>query len=77
MADDMAAGSEADPTTGARRYEATTCLKKLGMCTQSEGKNKAIIADAVAQGDDRPFTWSKERQRLVQTFAGSRGAFPE
>jgi hypothetical protein len=27
----------------------------LGMCNQSEGKSKAIIADAVAQGDDRPF----------------------
>jgi hypothetical protein len=56
MADDMAAGSEADPTTGARRYSATTRLKKLGMCNQSEGKSKAIITDAVAQDDDRPFT---------------------
>jgi hypothetical protein len=69
--------SETDPTTGARRYEATTCLTKLGMCNQSEGKSNAIIADAVAQDDDRPFTWSRERQRLVQSFPGSGGAFPE
>jgi len=26
------------------------------MCNQSEGKSKAIITDAVAQDDDRPFT---------------------
>jgi hypothetical protein len=52
----MVAGSETDRTTRARRYEATTYLTKLGMCNQSEGKSKAIIADAVAQGDDRSFT---------------------
>jgi hypothetical protein len=52
MADGMAAGSETDPTTEVRRYEATTCLKKLGMCNQSKGKSKTIIADAVAQESD-------------------------
>jgi len=47
------------------------------MYNQSEGKSKAIIADAVAQDGDHPFMWWKERQRLVQSFAESRGAFPE
>jgi hypothetical protein len=28
------------------------------MSNQSESKSNAIIADAVAQDDDRPFTWS-------------------